>query len=77
MASELGAYGIRVNAVAPGLIHTKMLMDEDAEAVELLRNNTYLKRIGQPEDVAMMAAYLASEEAAYVTGQVICVDGGM
>ena len=56
---------------------SKMLMDEDAEAVELLRNNTYLKRIGQPEDVAMMAAYLASEEAAYVTGQVICVDGGM
>lgn len=77
MAAELGAYGIRVNAVAPGLINTKMLMDEDAEAVEQLKDNTYLKRIGQPEDVASMVTYLASDDAAYVTGQVIRVDGGM
>lgn len=77
MSAELGAYGIRVNAVAPGLINTKMLMDEDAEAVEQLKDNTYLKRIGQPEDVASMVTYLASDDAAYVTGQVIRVDGGM
>ena len=77
MAAELGAYGIRVNAVAPGLINTKMLMDEDAAAVEQLRDSTCLKRIGQPEDVASMVAYLASDDAAYVTGQVIRVDGGM
>lgn len=77
MAAELGAYGIRVNAVAPGLINTKMLMDENAEAVEQLRDRAYLKRIGQPEDVASMVAYLASDDAAYVTGQVIRVDGGM
>ena len=77
MAAELGVYGIRVNAVAPGLINTKMLMDEDAEAVDQLRDKTYLKRIGQPEDVASMVAYLASDDAAYVTGQVIRVDGGM
>lgn len=77
MAAELGTYGIHVNAVAPGLINTKILMDEDAEAVEQLRDKTYLKRIGQPEDVASMVAYLASDEAAYMTGQVIRVDGGM
>lgn len=77
MAAELGAYGIRVNAVAPGLIKTKMLMDEDASEVDLLRDKTYLKRIGQPEDVASMVAYLASDDASYVTGQVIRVDGGM
>lgn len=77
MAAELGAYGIRVNAVAPGLINTKMLTDEDAEAVEQLRRKTYMKRIGQPEDAASMVAYIASDEAAYVTGQVIRVDGGM
>jgi len=77
MAAELGAYGIRVNAVAPGLINTKMLMDEDASEVDMLRDKTYLKRIGQPEDVASMVAYLASDDAAYVTSQVIRVDGGM
>lgn len=77
MAAELGAYGIRVNAVAPGLINTKMLMDEDASEVDMLRDKTYLKRIGKPEDVASMVAYLASDDAAYVTGQVIRVDGGM
>ncbi len=77
MAAELGAYGIRVNAVAPGLIETKMLMDEDASEVEILRDKTCLKRIGRPEDVASMVAYLASDDAAYVTGLVIRVDGGM
>lgn len=77
MAAELGAYGIRVNAIAPGLIETKMLAAEDSEDVEQLREQTMLKRIGKPEDVASMVAYLASDEAAYVTGQVIRVDGGL
>ena len=77
MAAELGAYGIRVNAIAPGLIETKMLAAEDSEDVEQLREQTMLKRIGKPEDVASMVAYLASDEAGYVTGQVIRVDGGL
>lgn len=77
MAAELGAYGIRVNAVAPGLIETKMLAEANEDAVEQLKNSTYMKHIGQPENVASMVAYLASDEANYVTGQIIRVDGGM
>lgn len=77
MAAELGAYGIRVNAVAPGLIETKMLAEANEDAVEQLKNGTYMKHIGKPENVASMVAYLANDEANYVTGQIIRVDGGM
>lgn len=78
MAAELGVYGIRVNAVAPGLIETKMLTEAaNEEALEELKQSTYVKHIGKPEDVASMVTYLASDEAGYVTGQIIRIDGGM
>lgn len=77
MAKELGLYGVRVNAVAPGLIETKMLADANEEDVANLVNSTSLKHLGKPQDVADLIAYLVSDDASYVTGQVIRVDGGI
>ena len=77
LAKELGSRGISVNAVAPGLIETDMtkVLPEDIKA-EMVKNIA-LGRPGQPEDVAKVVAFLASDEAAYVTGQVVEVAGGM
>jgi len=76
-AKELGRRGIRVNAIAPGMIDTDMTAvltdDQKAKAAE----NISLGRIGKPEDVAKTALFLASEDSAYITGQVIGVDGGL
>ncbi len=77
MAKELGACGVRVNAVAPGVIETKMLAEANEEDVANLVSGTSLKRLGQPKDVADLIAYLVSDEASYVTGQVIRIDGGI
>lgn len=77
MATELGAYGVRVNAVAPGLIDTKMLAEADDEKLEQFQKSTYLKHIGKPIDVAYAVLYLACDESSYVTGQVFRIDGGM
>lgn len=78
MAAEMGAYGIRVNAIAPGLIETKMLTAAaNEDALEELKQSTYVKHIGKPQDVASVVAYLASDDAGYITGQIIRVDGGM
>ena len=77
LAKELGSRGITVNAVAPGFIETDMtkVLPEDIKA-EMVKNIA-LGRPGQPEDVAKVVAFLASDEAAYVTGQVVEVAGGM
>ena len=77
MAKELGAYGVRVNAVAPGLIETKMLAEANEEDVANLVSGTSLKHLGKPQDVADLIAYLVSDESSYVTGQVIRIDGGI
>lgn len=77
LARELASRGICVNAVAPGFVETDMT-DKLSEAVlENAKNTIPLKRFGKPEDIANTVAFLASDYAAYITGQVLCVDGGM
>ena len=76
LAKELGPSGIRVNAVAPGVIATDMMKTITPEVMEALRQDTPLGRLGQPEDVANTLWYLASEQAAFITGEVINVSGG-
>ncbi len=76
LAKELGPSGIRVNAVAPGVIQTDMLGNLSREDLENLREETPLERLGRPEDVASAVWYLASEQASFVTGAVLNVSGG-
>lgn len=77
MARELASRNITVNAVAPGFIETEMTAVLSDSVKEAAVKQIPVGRFGQPEDIANMVKYLASDEAAYVTGQVICVDGGM
>jgi 3-oxoacyl-[acyl-carrier protein] reductase len=76
MAKELGARGIRVNVIAPGFILTDMTEALSAEVKEKWINEIPLHRAGNPEDIARVALFLASDLAAYMTGQVLQVDGG-
>lgn len=77
LAKELGSRGITVNAVAPGFIKTDMTSSLSEKFKEEVSKNVPLKRLGDPEDVANLVKFLASDEANYITGQVINVDGGM
>ncbi|MCI6190745.1 MAG: 3-oxoacyl-[acyl-carrier-protein] reductase [Clostridium sp.] len=77
LAKEIGARGITVNAVAPGFIETDMTEVLGEKFKEETKKAIPLKRLGKPEDVANVVAFLASEDADYITGQVIQVDGGM
>ncbi|WP_196592513.1 3-oxoacyl-[acyl-carrier-protein] reductase [Pectinatus sottacetonis] len=77
IARELAARGITVNAVAPGFIATDMTAVIPDKAKEDILNNIPLKKMGKPEDVANAVLFLVSDKAAYITGQVINVDGGM
>lgn len=77
LAKEVGASGIRVNCVAPGFIKTEMNNCFDAIAIRGVIDETPLCRIGEPSDVAEPVAFLASEKAAFITGQVIGIDGGL
>jgi 3-oxoacyl-[acyl-carrier protein] reductase len=78
VAKELGAFGVNVNAVAPGLIETAMLKDSEArdKIIDLAMAEMALKRIGQPEDLASVIAFLASDRARHITGEIVKVDGG-
>ncbi len=76
LAKELGPSGIRVNTIAPGVIETDMLAQFDFADRQALAEETPLGRLGKPEDVAELAAFLASEKASFITGQVIGCDGG-
>jgi len=78
LAKELGAFDVTVNAVAPGLIETAMLKESDSrdKIIDLAMGESALKRVGQPEDLAYLVAFLASDKARHITGEVIKVDGG-
>jgi 3-oxoacyl-[acyl-carrier protein] reductase len=76
-ARELGRFNVRVNAVAPGLVLTEMLLSMPEDALEALKQKAPLKRLGTPEEVANLYLFLASDEASYISGEVIRIDGGM
>jgi 3-oxoacyl-[acyl-carrier protein] reductase len=76
-AKELGPRGITVNAVAPGVIETDMTTKIIAERGEQIRSATPLGRIGQPDDIAGIVAFLASDDARWITGRTILADGGL
>lgn len=76
LAKELGLSNITVNAVAPGAIETDMMKCYDAETKNQIAEETALGRIGKPEDIAKAVLFLASDDASYITGQVLRVDGG-
>ncbi len=76
-ARELGRYGIRVNAVAPGFTATEILKTMPEKVLDGMRARTPLGRLGEPVDIANAYLFLASDEAAYISGAVLRVDGGM
>jgi 3-oxoacyl-[acyl-carrier protein] reductase len=77
VALELGSRNIRCNAVAPGFIETEMTASLDENTVQGWRDAIPLKRGGKPQDVAQLCTFLASDMSSYITGQTLCVDGGM
>ncbi|MCJ7738427.1 MAG: 3-oxoacyl-[acyl-carrier-protein] reductase [Anaerolineae bacterium] len=77
LAKELGQRGITVNAVAPGFVVTDLTADLPAELMRKAIDVTPLGRMGQPEEIAYAVAFLASDEAAFITGEILTVDGGI
>jgi 3-oxoacyl-[acyl-carrier protein] reductase len=77
LARELASRNITVNAIAPGFITTDMTAGLSDEIKTVIQSKIPLGKVGMPEDVANAAVFLASAEAGYITGQVLCVDGGM
>lgn len=76
LAAECGPFGLRVNAIAPGLIRTEMAHEMGDKAEDVMTEQCAIKRLGTPKEIAMTAAFLASECASYVNGQILRVDGG-
>jgi 3-oxoacyl-[acyl-carrier protein] reductase len=76
-ARELGRKGITVNAVAPGFVETTMVETVPDEVMAMLKEKTPLQRLGRPEDIANAYLFLASDDASFVTGTVLSVDGGL
>jgi 3-oxoacyl-[acyl-carrier protein] reductase len=76
-ARELGRYNVRVNAVAPGFTATEMVMQMPEKILEAMKARTPMRRMGEPRDIANAYLFLASEEAAFITGDVLRVDGGI
>lgn len=76
LAKELGPMGIRVNAIAPGPIETEMIHQYNDEMLAKLAAESALRRLGKKEEIAQVAVFLASEQASYINGEIIKVDGG-
>jgi 3-oxoacyl-[acyl-carrier protein] reductase len=78
LAKELGAFGVNVNAVAPGTIETAMVLASESrdKIVDMAMAEIVLKRLGKPEDLGNVIAFMASDKAKHITGEVIKVDGG-
>lgn len=77
LSQEVGSFGIRVNAIAPNLINTDMASQMENKSHEAMIQRCAMKRMGKPEEVAALAAFLASDDSSYITGQTIRIDGGM
>src|SRR5947209_14930315 len=77
LAVELASRGVTVNALAPGFIETDMSAAVRNKAGDMIKKIIPMRRIGVPEDVAKVAVFLASDDSAYITGQVLTVDGGL
>jgi 3-oxoacyl-[acyl-carrier protein] reductase len=77
LARELGSRGVRVNAIAPGYIATELTDVLNEQQRALILQNTPLGRLGEPEDVGCAVRFLCSDEAAFITGEVLLVDGGL
>ena len=77
LAKELGKYGITVNAVAPGFIATDMVRAMPQKVIDMMEGKTPLGRLGQPEDIANAYLFLASDEASFISGAVLSVDGAV
>ena len=77
VAREVGSRNITANVIAPGFIVTDMTDQLPQEAKDSILSRIPLKRFGEPDDIASLTAFLASEAAGYITAQVICVDGGV
>jgi 3-oxoacyl-[acyl-carrier protein] reductase len=76
VAMELARKKVTVNAVAPGVVETEMSSEVIRRAQDIILNSVALKRLGQPEEIAKVVAFLASDDSSYITGEVIRVDGG-
>lgn len=76
-AKELGRYNIRVNSIAPGFVLTDMVKNMPQKVQSMMEEKSLIKRIGKPEDIANAYAFLASDEASFITGTVLSVDGGL
>ena len=76
-AREFGKYNITVNAVAPGFINTQMMKDIPEKILDNIRGKSPLNRLGEPEEVAALYAFLASDDAAFITGTTVSIDGGV
>ena len=77
LAREVGIKNITVNCIAPGFIETDMTKDLDSDYIKTIQSGIPLERLGKPEEVASLVKYISSDDANYITGQTIHINGGL